>query len=988
MREVASSDSIRTAKADDEQQQAPRRATASTKRFQDPAVFDFLQSLDLASSAHLSSPPVAHHPFMPHQHHARLPSSASVASSLSDLDPHEIVVSAAPGDDPRFVLWGLKDPDQFRPPSIPGTPVSQLGQGSMARRGSIVPDPVDPASPPPSSVGSPATSSSSKRWSLKDRRSHPDASSPASSVRDSISSSEGAHASRVLMAATVERWVAELTSQISPELLTGFFLTYRTFVRPLDLMRLLATRFDWAMAPPTGPEDDAARRIVRVRTFVVLRHWLLNHFGDDFVPDRRLRTALTDWLNAESRLERIRASPKDHRLIKGLKKIVRRLKETHVAIGPADAEEGARLLAQRRAGSSEGPASPLSEPSDEDVDLAIDHARPGVPASLASPPRPRTRFDSAFSKMALPADEGDFSTLRSPTLSFPLPNSQNAIARSFTSALGTFGRFKRMLGNRGGAVQGGLPGSPASVQGDFGGLELEESATGDLLYAKRGLASFLEYYNIPLVPDLDSDVESPLLDHAARFDSRDPASEPPQDMVTSPMFPVAEADAGADPIDTPPAVGLVGLGLGTSSEDPSVMHLQHSSLNQTIKSVSQFDSPPPSAGPGPTAYDLLDYHPANAFLYGRPQSGRIELDDVDLSDEDDDVVEVKRTLKRLPGAQNLRLATTLRKLAGPLRPDSLTSVLSYGSPQAHARVSYGGPERESVAYVDDSEDGPGGMQVVANFVLDGIDDSDDEEPGGVEAALRRLEGIVDDSQEREKARRVARQMEKSERLAKAKLAAPARESDAEDGSADTASLKRRSHTPSSSGSIPALVTSFDVVPPVPESPDLSLLLASPVAPSSPATTPFSSPSKLQPRSVTRRTVTPKPTASKLFPSRPPSAVPLGLAPPTHRSFILHCRTEVLAQQFCLIERDMFRLLTWQELVGGGWRDHAAQHADVLDWEAYIKQRRKLDLVAREQGDRTPAALQALIARYNLTSNWVASEVRSLLLASRRVLRLP
>ncbi|KAK4705281.1 hypothetical protein P7C70_g924, partial [Phenoliferia sp. Uapishka_3] len=977
MREVASSDSIRTAKADDD---LPLRRL---KRFQDPTVFDFLQSLELApvfSLHHASNQSSAHPLHANAPHHARLPSSTSVTSSLSDLDPHDIVVSAVPGDDPRFVLWGLKDPELLRPASVPGTP-------NFGRRGSIVPVEGAPVeSPPPSSAGSPAPSSTSKRWSLKDRRSHPSdtTSSPATSVRDSIGSTSADVPNRVLMAATVERWVAELTSQISPELLTGFFLTYRTFVRPLDLFRLLSTRFDWAMATPTGPEDDAARRIVRVRTFVVIRHWLLNHFADDFVPDRKLRTAVTDWLNAESKLERIRASPKDHRLIKGLKKIVRRLKETHVAIGPADAEEGARLLlssnpnGRRRAGSSEAPPlSPLKEPSDEDVDLEIDHARTGTASTLTSPSRARGRFESAFAKIASPAsaDSTEFSTLRSPNLSFPLPNSQNAIARSFTSALGTFGRFKRMLGNRAVAGQqqsggGGHPGfTPTSStnSGDFGSLELEESATGDLLYAKRGLASFLEYYNIPLVPGpedttVETELATPSLDDSTGSDSQY-ASE----ALTTPSESDGLSLGGLD--DLPPEEHLSGLGLGQSlglapNDNFVAVHPARGAFQFDSSAINNF---------GPSAYDLLDYPPSSsAFLYGRPQSARIELDDVDLSDEDDDVVEVKRTLKRLPGAQNLRIATTLKNLTAGAYRDSIASVMSYGTP--NPRVSYGGPERESVAYVDDSEGGPEGVQVVANFVLEGID-SDDDEPGDVEAALRRLEGLVDDTQEREKAKRVARQMEKSDRLAKAKLSTTGipGEGDAFDEDHDNSSLKRTSKSPSSTGSIPASITSADPTPPILEG---AVITNSPEPSPSIANSPFPSPKKTRTRSFSHRTLTSKPTASKIFSQRLPlSAVPSSrISPPTHRSFILHCRTEVLAQQFCLIERDMFRLLSWQELVGGGWRDHTSQNSDVLDWEAYIKERRKLDLAARENGDRTPSALQALIARYNLTSNWVASEI--------------
>jgi hypothetical protein len=156
------------------------------------------------------------------------------------------------------------------------------------------------------------------------------------------------------MAASVERLVAELTSQVSSDLLTDFFLTYRHFIAPVDLMHLLISRFDWAMTPSTqsqgglpsstsssslaalAAEDDAVRRVVRVRTFVVIRYWLLNHFMDDFFPSRELRTTLTVWLNNAARDERFRASPKDARLIKGLKKTARKCKEAYI-LGAASA---------------------------------------------------------------------------------------------------------------------------------------------------------------------------------------------------------------------------------------------------------------------------------------------------------------------------------------------------------------------------------------------------------------------------------------------------------------------------------------------------------------------------------------------------------------------------------------------------------------------------------------------------------------------------
>ncbi|KAF0381761.1 guanine nucleotide exchange factor lte1 [Gigaspora margarita] len=75
--------------------------------------------------------------------------------------------------------------------------------------------------------------------------------------------------------------------------LTDFFLTYRKFLTPIKLCKLLILRFDWALGG-----DDEERRIVRVRTFVVIRHWLLNYFAYDFIPCYALRTTLTKYLNS------------------------------------------------------------------------------------------------------------------------------------------------------------------------------------------------------------------------------------------------------------------------------------------------------------------------------------------------------------------------------------------------------------------------------------------------------------------------------------------------------------------------------------------------------------------------------------------------------------------------------------------------------------------------------------------------------------------
>lgn len=95
-------------------------------------------------------------------------------------------------------------------------------------------------------------------------------------------------------AATPPRLVAEITSPsfLDYELLSDFFLTFRSFLEPGDLLRMLIARLRWAIA-----REDEVGMVVRVRTFVALRHWILNYFMDDFVVDYQLRTVFCNLIN-------------------------------------------------------------------------------------------------------------------------------------------------------------------------------------------------------------------------------------------------------------------------------------------------------------------------------------------------------------------------------------------------------------------------------------------------------------------------------------------------------------------------------------------------------------------------------------------------------------------------------------------------------------------------------------------------------------------
>ncbi|KAI8080251.1 uncharacterized protein B0P05DRAFT_540554 [Gilbertella persicaria] len=129
---------------------------------------------------------------------------------------------------------------------------------------------------------------------------------------------------KVIEAATIHKLVEKLTNTLDYTFMTDFFLTYRDFLSSIDLCQLLMSRFYWALQ-----NDEETRRVVRIRTFVVLRHWLNNYFVHDFIGNRSLRVILTEFLNQLPRHPLVKESPRDQRIVKILKRVVRRLKKLY-----------------------------------------------------------------------------------------------------------------------------------------------------------------------------------------------------------------------------------------------------------------------------------------------------------------------------------------------------------------------------------------------------------------------------------------------------------------------------------------------------------------------------------------------------------------------------------------------------------------------------------------------------------------------------------
>ena len=122
-----------------------------------------------------------------------------------------------------------------------------------------------------------------------------------------------------IIAASPARIIAQITSEnfLDYELLSDFFLTVRSYLSTSDLLAYLLARFEWAI----NRFDDNGR-VIRVRAFAALRHWILNYFSYDFVVDRDLRVRFCDRLNALTRIVKARANygASDMKLIVDLKK--------------------------------------------------------------------------------------------------------------------------------------------------------------------------------------------------------------------------------------------------------------------------------------------------------------------------------------------------------------------------------------------------------------------------------------------------------------------------------------------------------------------------------------------------------------------------------------------------------------------------------------------------------------------------------------------
>lgn len=106
---------------------------------------------------------------------------------------------------------------------------------------------------------------------------------------------------QLLNHATIKALITQLTSPevIDYDLIYDFFITYRMFSNSETVMTFLTIRLIWSLQYINNedPERIKIGQSVLLRTFVVIRHWILNYFIDDFNNNHKLCDMFISTLN-------------------------------------------------------------------------------------------------------------------------------------------------------------------------------------------------------------------------------------------------------------------------------------------------------------------------------------------------------------------------------------------------------------------------------------------------------------------------------------------------------------------------------------------------------------------------------------------------------------------------------------------------------------------------------------------------------------------
>ncbi|KAF7977887.1 hypothetical protein HWV62_2432 [Athelia sp. TMB] len=901
--------------------------------------------------------------------------------------PHEPYEKPTPRDDPRFVLWATRrqpaaDPEDF---SLSQADISS-GTGSHASRG--------------------RSGRTNKHASI---------SVPSPPL---VEGAEGG-TQRVIAAATIERWIAQLTSDLNYDELLDFFLTYRSYINALELCRLLICRFHWSLGKSPESKDDTVRRIVRIRTFVAIRYWLLTFFNVDFLPNRDLRVYLAAWLNALIRDPILKKHSDGLSIVRKLCKVAKDCRDAHTKKHNPKRMSAYKSATVRSTGSLLGEkfAAATFKEEDSDVDLDflpeeaidIDGRSPGFPkesanahlsavhdgTGLSAVPKP-TAVPSAQQALlqqplplilqqrraVAPGANGEVSFMPS-AAALPVHH-QNSLSRAFVKTIGRLGHWKRVLNSRNG-VHNTVTLGPSE---DVSAFDLELSAGGDLLAFRGGMEQYLKFISPNPVtnPAASSAPEPPRASHTTMASETVVGDDTSMNGLQIP--PIHQTDVPSDVGSMQSSLSIRDSATNVPSEDeiqipsqsPAKAFKKPRARSSSGSSSDSSFGAPFRAKPQATPPGLP--HPRMPYAFDV-----VSIDDLDLSDASSDCHEtlpappgLKKPSRKLPLRRDFEFVRRSRETVSSMGIISHRSVLSDTSV-----ISAGEPEL-----------GGGGIfqQWQLNAIVDSL--SDDEESGDIEATLRRLEGQINPQKQQEKVSKVDGWVKTIQRRMAAgdyTNEAPRfldEEEGAEDGEpdfdddfnigsygADTDNdddaRKSVSQGPSSKSSQESLVhtgqqsSSNPVSPrrspqqkPVPEDAVPLEILQSRV-PSRPSTS-HGKPDQIgSPLTLSN-------SLAKVLPSKP------------YHSWIMGHRTQTLVEHFTVIDRELFMGVKFEELVQTAWM--TCEEVNIYDWVQFLKERARWK--AESRNPEKTGALGAVRARFNLLANFTISEILLTPLSERQL----
>ncbi|KAJ7456961.1 hypothetical protein FB451DRAFT_1275377 [Mycena latifolia] len=883
--------------------------------------------------------------------------------------------TAAPRNDPRFVIWGEVIPER-EPDDV------SVSQGSHTDGSSSAP-----------------SSSMSKKRSLKNGKAKAEVPTLKLSSEDS--------AQKILVAATIERWIAQLTSDLNYDELLNFFLTYRTYISAVDLCHLLICRFHWALQQAQSPQDEVVRRVVRVRTFVAIRYWLLTFFTVDFLPDRELRLLVARWLNTLIRDPILTKHVDGLSIVRKLKKVAKDCKKVHTR-APAKPKEP-RPTSIKSVPESQGHVLGKSfaaatrkvpvEEEDSDVDLDFlpdEQALAEAPSDftggdLANAHLSTVHLGSSTRASTMPLSSlsilqrtdhlaAESSTIAPPFVQSPatLPIHHSALSRAFVKTIGRLGRWKRVLNQRSTGVR-----TPLGACADVNAIDLELTVGRDLLSVNGGVEQYLKMLeSVPPAGGLAVPVDPVPSAVSVPHTEPSPIPSPPVLTTVSPPSPPLEPPPiYSDAVTPVPAIPepVVPVAQGNPSDEPASPSvadsetLEVASPNPETLEVASPDRPESIAASFrststdsfgvPIASGLATF-PAGA--QSQWQFDVMSVDELDLSDNSSDdhpaaPPGLRQPVRRLP----LR-----REFEFVRRSDSVSSMGLHSNGHSSAMSS---------ASASDAPIAGGNIhQWQMNALVDSL--SDDEERGDVEAALHRLEGQINPQKQQEKAEKVDGWMRTMrERFLKGdyddneERQFSDEEDEDDDRPDDDPDVDADEHhdvtiiQPDERASMEAVVT-----PILPQSARIMggpPGLGSPPRPSDdakPAPEDAVPLEILQSRMPVGGDVPPPPPTI----NRPPvSKFVTGEPSRFHRSFIFGHRAPVVAAHFAMIDRELFMGVKFEEVLDD-WM--SSEDVEVLDWAQFLRDR------ARWKSDPEWAdkisALAAVRARFNLMTNFIVSEI--------------